>query len=55
VIRALGEGRSNGEIATLLGLSQKTVEGYLSQIYDEFEVTSRAELVARAVREGWLE
>jgi two-component system, NarL family, response regulator DesR len=55
VIRALGEGRSNGEIATLLGLAKKTVEGYLSQLYAEFDVTSRAELVARAVREGWLD
>jgi DNA-binding NarL/FixJ family response regulator len=55
VIRALAAGRSNGEIATELGLAQKTVEGYLSRLYADFDVASRAELVARAVRECWLE
>lgn len=55
VIRAISEGRSNGEIAALLGISTKTVEGYLSELYRTFDVASRAELAARATREGWLE
>ncbi len=49
------EGFSNDEIAARLGISAKTVESHLTRIYERATVTSRTELAARAIREGWLE
>lgn len=54
VVERLVAGRSNEEIATDLGLTRKTVETYLSRMYDRFEAGSRTELALRADREGWL-
>ncbi|MEW6224733.1 MAG: response regulator transcription factor [Chloroflexota bacterium] len=47
-------GRSNDEIAMDLHLARKTVEAYLSRLYDRFDVSGRTELAIRAEREGWL-
>ena len=55
VVRLVAEGRSNDEIGVALGIGSKTVETHLSRIYERFGVSSRAELAARAVREGWLD
>jgi len=38
-----------------LGIGSKTVETHLSRVFERFGVSSRAELAARAVREGWLD
>jgi len=54
VVDRLVAGRSNEEIAADLGLTRKTVETYLSRLYERFEVGSRTELALRADREGWL-
>ncbi len=54
VIRAAASGRSNGEIATALGLTVKTVESYLHELYARYDVASRTELVMLAVAQGWL-
>jgi DNA-binding NarL/FixJ family response regulator len=55
VVRLVAEGRSNDEIGAALGIGVKTVETHLSRIFERFGVASRAELAARAVREGWLD
>lgn len=55
VVRLVVEGRSNDEIATALGIGVKTVETHLRRLFERFEVASRTELAARALREGWLD
>jgi DNA-binding NarL/FixJ family response regulator len=55
VVRLVADGRSNDEIGATLGIGSKTVETHLSRIFERFGVSSRAELAARAVREGWLD
>lgn len=55
VVRLVADGRSNDEIGVALGIGAKTVETHLSRIFERFGVASRAELAARAVREGWLD
>ena len=54
VVERLVAGRSNDEIAMDLGLARKSVEAYLSRLYERFGVASRTELALRADREGWL-
>ncbi len=55
VVRLVADGRSNDEIGVSLGIGAKTVETHLSRIFERFGVSSRTELAARAVREGWLD
>ena len=53
IVRRLLAGRSNDEIAKDLDISRKTVERHLTRLYETLGVSSRAELAARAEREGW--
>jgi DNA-binding NarL/FixJ family response regulator len=55
VVRLLMDGKSNDEIAGALGLSSKTVEAYLSRLYQRAGVMTRLELAMLASREGWLD
>jgi DNA-binding NarL/FixJ family response regulator len=55
VVRLVVEGRSNDEIGALLGIGAKTVETHLRRLFERFDIASRTELAARALREGWLE
>ena len=55
VVRLVADGQSNDEIGATLGIGSKTVETHLSRIFERFGVSSRTELAARAVREGWLD
>jgi DNA-binding NarL/FixJ family response regulator len=55
VVRLVADGRSNDEIGAALGIGSKTVETHLSRVFERFGVSSRAELAAKAVREGWLD
>jgi two-component system, NarL family, nitrate/nitrite response regulator NarL len=55
IVSLVVAGRSNDEIAHDLGISAKTVESHLTRIYEHANVTTRTELAARAIREGWLE
>lgn len=48
-------GRTNKEIAAELSLSAKTVEWYLSRLFQKLGVESRTELVANAQRDGWVD
>ncbi len=55
IVRLVAEGWSNDEAAARLDLSTKTVEVYLSRLYERWEVSTRTELALRAEREGWLD
>ena len=54
VIAGVVAGRTNGEIAGSLGLSEKTVETHLHRLFDRYAVFSRTELAVLAVEEGWV-
>lgn len=44
------DGRSEKEVAKTLGLSARTVHDYVTMLYQHFEVSSRAELLAYFIR-----
>jgi DNA-binding CsgD family transcriptional regulator len=48
----VASGKTNKDIATVLYLSEKTIESHLARIYDKLDVHSRAALTAIVVREG---
>jgi DNA-binding NarL/FixJ family response regulator len=52
VLRLLGEGRTNREIARALVLSNKTVEHHLDHIYNKLGVSCRTAAVVFAVHHG---
>jgi two-component system response regulator DesR len=54
VLRLAGEGRSAGEIADELGLSQGTVRNYLSEAIGKLGVGNRIEAYRLARQKGWL-
>jgi DNA-binding NarL/FixJ family response regulator len=49
VVRLLGDGLQNREIAQQLNLSEHTVKNYLFHIFDKLGVSSRVELILYAV------
>ena len=52
VLRLVGEGQSNRDIARLLFLSEGTVRNYLSQIFAKLEVPDRTQAAVVAWRHG---
>ncbi|HEX6291569.1 MAG TPA: response regulator transcription factor [Herpetosiphonaceae bacterium] len=52
VLRLVVEGKTNQEIGIALGISEKTVEKHLAEVYVKLGVSSRVEAAVRAVREG---
>ena len=52
VIRALAAGRTNREIAADLGISERTVDRHVSNIFTKLEVSSRAAATAFAYEHG---
>jgi DNA-binding NarL/FixJ family response regulator len=55
VLRELGEGRSNKEIARSLWLAEQTVKFHLTNIYRKLDVGSRTEAVHWAYAHGLIE
>lgn len=54
VLRLAGEGRTGGEIAAQLRLSQGTVRNYLSEAISKLGVSNRIEAARLARHKGWL-
>ncbi len=52
VLKALGRGLSNEEIARELVISERTVKTHLSRIFSKLQVTGRAQAMLYAVRHG---
>jgi two-component system, NarL family, response regulator DesR len=54
VLRLAGEGKTSGEIAELLHLSEGTVRNYLSEAISKLGVSNRIEAARLARDKGWL-
>ncbi len=52
VLRLLAQGKDNGIIAQILGLSEKTVKNYVSTILNKLGFEDRVKLVVFAIEEG---
>ena len=52
ILRLLAEGHTSREIADLLGVSPKTVNGHRMEIRKKLDLSSRADLVKYAIRHG---
>jgi ATP/maltotriose-dependent transcriptional regulator MalT len=54
LLELIGEGRSNKEIARLLGIATETVKSHVKRIFDKLSVGKRAQAIARAQSLGLL-
>jgi two-component system, NarL family, response regulator LiaR len=52
ILKLAAKGTSNKDIASKLGLSLRTVKGYLSDIFSKLMVTSRTEAIIVSLRKG---
>jgi DNA-binding NarL/FixJ family response regulator len=52
MLRLVAAGKTNREIAASLGISEKTIEKHLSELFAKLGVATRIEAAVRAVREG---
>lgn len=55
VLKQVGRGFSNKEIAVQLAISVKTVETYKARILEKLGLRGRADMVRYALRRGWLD
>ncbi|HZX27332.1 MAG TPA: LuxR C-terminal-related transcriptional regulator, partial [Telluria sp.] len=54
VLRLAGEGKTSGEIAKLVHLSEGTVRNYLSEAISKLNAGNRVEAYRLAREAGWL-
>jgi DNA-binding NarL/FixJ family response regulator len=54
VLRLAAKGQTNKAIGRELGISDRTVQGHLANIYGKLSVSSRTEAVTEALRHGWI-
>jgi len=52
VLALIAEGQTNKEVANGLGLAEKTVKNYLSNIFEKLHVSRRSQAAAMFVRES---
>lgn len=55
ILSAIGDGLSNKAVARRLGISAHTVKFHLEAIFAKLDATSRAEAVAKGLRQGLIE
>jgi DNA-binding CsgD family transcriptional regulator len=55
VLLWMKEGKTNWEIAQILGLSERTVRFHVGGIFEKLDVTSRTQAVARALGAGLID
>jgi DNA-binding NarL/FixJ family response regulator len=51
-LRLMADGKSNKEIANVLGISERTVKTHLGHLFEKLGVTSRTEAIKVATRRG---
>ena len=54
VLRLAAKGLTNKAIGQALGISDRTVQGHLANIYGKLGVSSRTEAVTEALKQGWI-
>jgi DNA-binding NarL/FixJ family response regulator len=54
VLRLAAKGLTNKAIGQGLGISDRTVQGHLANIYGKLNVSSRTEAVTEALKQGWI-
>jgi len=54
ILILVAQGLSNTEIAKYLVISEKTVRNHITHILAKLGLSTRAELIATAWRNGWL-
>ena len=54
VLRLVAQGMTNREIGRELGISHRTVQGHLANVYGKLQVNSRTEAVTEALKRGWI-
>jgi DNA-binding NarL/FixJ family response regulator len=54
VLRLVARGLTNKAIGQELGISDRTVQGHLANIFGKLGVESRTEAVAMALKQGWI-
>jgi DNA-binding NarL/FixJ family response regulator len=54
ILRLVGEGFSNREIAARVHLSENTVKFHLKEIFQKLQVRNRVEAALRATKAGWV-
>jgi DNA-binding NarL/FixJ family response regulator len=54
ILRQASQGLRTQDIASWLGISKKTVQAHIRNIFLKLGVRSRTEAVARAIRSGWV-
>lgn len=52
VLRLIAAGHSNKELASLLGISERTVKGHVSSILDKLDLADRTQAAVFAVKHG---
>jgi two-component system nitrate/nitrite response regulator NarL len=55
VLAAIGDGLSNKEVASRLGISPHTVKFHVEALFDKLDVTSRAEAVHKGLKRGLID
>ena len=54
ILRLAARGLTNKAIGQVLGISDRTVQGHLANLYGKLGVGSRTEAVTEALRQGWI-
>jgi DNA-binding NarL/FixJ family response regulator len=54
VLRLVAQGLTNKAAGQALGISARTVQGHLANIYGKLHVSSRTEAVTEALKQGWI-
>ena len=55
VLRLVFEGKSSQDIVDMLGITKRTVDWHLANIYDKLQVCNRVQAFRRVVRLGILD
>jgi len=54
VLRLVAQGLTNKAAGQALGISARTVQGHLANIYGKLHASSRTEAVTEALKQGWI-